>query len=119
MKRIAVSLLMLMLCITLSASESQAPSIADESITVQPTVMGSSTKVKVENPFSGIWEFYLKIIVGVLGGTAMLLRLAFELSSAVIFEGEGSQSAVRKVIVRFLTHAGIIVVAFALLAFVF
>lgn len=117
MKKITVVLCLLMVVMSLSAETGE--SIASESIAVQPILVGSDkTEVVVDNPFSGAWSFYLNIIV-VFGGGLMLLRFATELVAAVIFEGEDSMSNVRKVIVRFVTHIGMVLLSFALIALIF
>lgn len=121
MKKIIVISVLLLLTLSLFAESTVNSSIADPYITIKPTLTGRGANegVTVKNPFVGAWSFYLKIIVAVIGGSAMLLRFAFELVSAIIFEGEDSSSAVRKVIVRLLTHLGIISIAFGLLVLVF
>lgn len=87
-------------------------------ITVRPILIGGDRNVGVENPFAGIWGFYLKIIMGVLGGSLMLLRFATELVGAVIYEGEDSSSKVRQVIIRFLVHVGVAMFGFSAIYFI-
>lgn len=87
-------------------------------ITVRPILIGGDRNVGVENPFAGIWGFYLKIIIGVLGGSLMLLRFATELVGAVIYEGEDSSSKVRQVIIRFLVHVGVAMFGFSAIYFI-
>lgn len=87
-------------------------------ITVRPILIGGDRNVGVENPFAGIWGFYLKIIIGAVGGSLMLLRFAAELVGAVIYEGEDSSSKVRQVIIRFLVHVGIAVAGFSAIYFI-
>lgn len=87
-------------------------------ITVRPILIGGDRNVGVENPFAGCWGFYLKIIIGALGGSLMLLRFATELVGAVIYEGEDSSSKVRQVIIRFLVHVGVAVLGFSAIYFI-
>lgn len=87
-------------------------------ITVRPILIGGDRNVGVENPFAGIWGFYLKIIIGALGGSLMLLRFATELVGAVIYEGEDSSSKVRQVIIRFLVHVGVAMFGFSAIYFI-
>lgn len=87
-------------------------------ITVRPILIGGDRNVGVQNPFAGIWGFYLKIIIGALGGSLMLLRFATELVGAVIYEGEDSSSKVRQVIIRFLVHVGVAVLGFSAIYFI-
>lgn len=87
-------------------------------ITVRPILIGGDRNVGVQNPFAGIWGFYLKIIIGVLGGSLMLLRFATELVGAVIYEGEDSSSKVRQVIIRFLVHVGVAMFGFSAIYFI-
>ena len=91
--------------------------ISGEKVTVRPTLIGGS-KVAVVNPFAGCWGFYLKVIIGALGGSLMLLRFATELVGAVIYEGEDSTSKVRQVIIRFLVHVGVAVLGFSAIYFI-
>lgn len=120
MKKIFVFFLLFAISLSLFAdSSSSNTTIASPYLTVEPTLTGRGEESVVKNPFVGAWSFYLKVIVGTIGGAAVLLRFAFELVSAVIFEGEDSTSAVRKVLVRLLTHLGIIVIAFGMLVFIF
>lgn len=87
-------------------------------ITVRPILIGGDRNVGVQNPFAGIWGFYLKIIIGALGGSLMLLRFATELVGAVIYEGEDSSSKVRQVIIRFLVHVGVAMFGFSAIYFI-
>ena len=91
--------------------------ISGEKITVRP-ILTTKSKVAVVNPFAGCWGFYLKVIIGALGGSLMLLRFATELVGAVIYEGEDSSSKVRQVIIRFLVHVGVAVLGFSAVYFI-
>ena len=119
MRKIFIFVLLFTISLSLFADDTDNSSIASPYLTVAPTLTGNGEETVVKNPFVGAWSFYLKVIVGTIGGAAVLLRFAFELVSAVIFEGEDSTSAVRKVLVRLLTHLGIVVIAFGMLVFVF
>lgn len=87
-------------------------------ITVRPILIDGDRNVGVENPFAGCWGFYLKVIIGALGGSLMLLRFATELVGAVIYEGEDSSSKVRQVIIRFLVHVGVAMFGFSAIYFI-
>ncbi len=92
--------------------------IDSEYISVQPVLIGSKQKTAVVNPFAGAWGFYLNIIV-VLGGGMMVLRFAVELVGAIVFSTEDSTVEVRKVLIRFLVHLGVIMMAFGVIALIF
>lgn len=103
-----------------NASQSLAGNSLDSrTVYVKPIMIGSSSAtsklIPVNNPFSGIWGFYLQIVIGAIGGGLMLVRFATELVAAVIYEGEDSSSRVRKVIIRFLVHVGVAVLGFSTL----
>lgn len=122
MKKVLTVLCLMMVVMSLSANTSSNNiSLDSDYLLVQPVIINansSSNKIEVDNPFAGAWSFYLNIIV-VFGGALMLLRLATELVAAVIFEGEDSMSNVRKVLIRFATHIGVILLSFGLIALIF
>lgn len=88
--------------------------IGSTDIPIKPTLGGYTRRVT--NPFAQCWQFYLKIVIGVIGGSLMLLRFAVELTGAIIYEGEDSSSKVRQAIIRLLVHVGVAVVGFALIS---
>lgn len=128
MKKISILLCLLVLAVNIFAANNvvsvsgqsikTGTQIDSENIEVQPVIIGSKQKVAVVNPFAGAWRFYLNIIV-VLGGGMMLLRFAVELVGAIVFSTEDSTVEVRKVLVRFLVHLGVVMVSFGVIALIF
>lgn len=128
MKKISILLCLLVLTVNIFAANNvvsdsgqsikTGTQIDSENIEVQPVIIGSKQKVAVVNPFAGAWGFYLNIIV-VLGGGMMLLRFAVELVGAIVFSTEDSTVEVRKVLVRFLVHLGVVMMSFGVIALIF
>ena len=125
MKKIFI-ILMAMMLVTSSLYAAEEPvqtvgvTLDSRVIKIRPYMIGSSSDTRkvsvVNNPFSGIWGFYLQIVIGAIGGGLMLIRFATELVAAVIYEGEDSTAKVRKVIIRFLVHVGVAVMGFSTLS---
>lgn len=60
---------------------------------------------QVDNPFAGAFSFFLKIIIGAVGGALMALRFTVELAHALIMNGnEGMPGELQKVVIRFIIH---------------
>ena len=123
MKKIFVILLTMMLVASsLYAAEDAVQTVGvtldSRVIKIRPYMIGdkNTTVSVVNNPFSGIWGFYLQVVRGAIGGGLMLIRFATELVAAVIYEGEDSTAKVRKVIIRFLVHVGVAVMGFSTLS---
>ena len=123
MKKIFIILMAMMLVTSsLYAAEEAAQTVGvtldSRVIKIRPYMIGDkkTTVSVVNNPFSGIWGFYLQIVIGAIGGGLMLIRFATELVAAVIYEGEDSTAKVRKVIIRFLVHVGVAVMGFSTLS---
>ena len=123
MKKIFI-ILMAMMLVTSSLYAAEEPvqtvgvTLDSRVIKIRPYMIGDkkTTVSVVNNPFSGIWGFYLQIVIGAIGGGLMLIRFATELVAAVIYEGEDSTAKVRKVIIRFLVHVGVAVMGFSTLS---
>ena len=123
MKKIFIILMAMMLVTSsLYAAEEAVQTVGvtldSRVIKIRPYMIGDkkTTVSVVNNPFSGIWGFYLQIVIGAIGGGLMLIRFATELVAAVIYEGEDSTAKVRKVIIRFLVHVGVAVLGFSTLS---
>lgn len=123
MKKIFIILMAMMLVTSsLYAAEEAVQTVGvtldSRVIKIRPYMIGDkkTTVSVVNNPFSGIWGFYLQIVIGAIGGGLMLIRFATELVAAVIYEGEDSTAKVRKVIIRFLVHVGVAVMGFSTLS---
>lgn len=111
MKRLFVFFVALFLVFGVYAAQQ----LDSPTINVKP-LLNNDTAVEVENPFAGIWGFYLKIIIGFIGGSLMVVRFATEISAAVIYEGEESTGKIRQAIIRFLVHVGIASIGFILIS---
>ena len=96
-----------------SGDPSQLENSADASQTASSS--GSGTDIdaesftvlgqQIDNPFRGALQFYLKIIIGAVGGALMALRFTVELVHALIMNGnEGMPGELQKVLVRFIVH---------------
>ena len=123
MKKIFIILMAMMLVTSsLYAAEEAVQTVGvtldSRVIKIRPYMIGDkkTTVSVVNNPFSGIWGFYLQIVIGAIGGGLMLIRFATELVATVIYEGEDSTAKVRKVIIRFLVHVGVAVMGFSTLS---
>ena len=60
---------------------------------------------QVDNPFAGAFSFFLKVIIGGVGGALMALRFTFDFMHALIMNGnEGMPGELQKVVIRFVVH---------------
>lgn len=102
MKKILIAFFLILVCLVPAFSEN-APDIDSATFQINDQ--------QVDNPFRGALQFYLKIIIGAVGGSLMALRFTFELMHALIMNNsEGTPGEIQKVLVRFIVH-----VVFALL----